>query len=220
MWKKYIFIASCVSKPRDFFATRLIFFRVKFAWRSKSARRKISVHNYRLLSLFISRSNLEMERPSPPGPKMPASHEMAQKHKKGKKGEERKRKTCKGKKICKGDNTLAHLFLLFLPGGVQETLPLPFLLRCHVSVPVGFHVVHPLARVRVSRSFKRKRQSVCHTTLRSPVATGRNSEWVKQRERERAAANVSRSGREECSIEIDTCLLGVRSFGDSDACTG
>lgn len=33
------------------------------------------------------------------------------------------------------------------------------------------------------------------------------------------AADASRSRQEERSIEIDTCLLGVRSFGDSDACT-
>lgn len=45
-----------------------------------------------------------------------------------------------------------HLFLLFFPGRVQKTFPLPLLLRLHVSVPVSFHVVHPSADI--SRSFK------------------------------------------------------------------
>lgn len=89
--------------------------------------------------------------------------------------------------------TPAHLFLLLLPGGVQKTLPLPFLLRCHVSVPVGLHVVHPTRScVRVSRSFKTKpKRLMSHdsvTTLPTTVTTGekiRQLDKVRKRERER-----------------------------------
>lgn len=89
--------------------------------------------------------------------------------------------------------TPAHLFLLLLPGGVQETLPLPFLLRCHVSVPVGLHVVHPARSVcvcvcvRVSRSFKRQKLDVtqlCYNNAR-PVTTGEGFGETRQREKER-----------------------------------
>lgn len=89
--------------------------------------------------------------------------------------------------------TPAHLFLLLLPGGVQETLPLPFLLRYHVSVPVGLHVVHPIRScVRVSRSFKTKPKSLMShdsvTTLSTTVTTGEKIQQldeVRKRERER-----------------------------------
>lgn len=124
--------------------------------------------------------------------------------------------------------TLAHLFLLFLPGGVQETLPLPFFLRCHISVPVGFHVVHPLARMRVSRSFKRKRQKnvLSHDSLqtyvRLYVTTGEKLQGLERsRKKERREEPPKCFSRRETLDQRSICISStcVRSVTATRVCT-
>lgn len=116
------------------------------------------------------RSNLENETG------LSLSSELEPKRRSQGEGRRREREEKRRKKKGKISTmiTLAHLFLLLLPGGVQETLPLPFLLRCHVSVPVGLHVVHPARScVRVSRSFKRQKLDVTRLCYNGrPVTTG------------------------------------------------
>lgn len=102
--------------------------------------------------------------------------------------------------------TLAHLFLLLLPSGIQKTLPLPFLLRCHVSVPVSFHVVHPLARVRVSHVPLNATPKTYVTQL---VKAVKRRDRRKHRKEKRNSVLLDESSMKNRYV----CLVQTHSFG-------
>lgn len=94
---------------------------------------------------------------------------------KGRGGERKKKREREKKEKSRSMITPAYLFLLLLPGGVQETLPLPFLLRCHVSVPVGLHIVHPARSVSHVPSNAKSLMSHDFVTTLAPLQREKNS---------------------------------------------
>lgn len=150
------------------------------------------------------------------GPKGPSQD-------KGRREREKKRKEKKTLSIM---ITPAHLFLLLLPGGVQETLPLPFLLRCHVSVPVGLHVVHPARSVCVcvcvSHVPSNAKSSMSHNFVTTLAPLQREKDLVRQskeRKKEREGTNGRESRRESRERFSPRSGREKRSIEDRYACT-